>query len=475
MNTMHGSQILENNIKRIHFIGLGGVGMSGIAEILINLGYQVSGSDISENKYVKHLVKLGANFFLGHHPDHIQNVDLVVVSSAISPENPEVRAALEKNLLIIPRAQMLSEIMCPKTGIAIAGTHGKTTTSGLVASILMENKLDPSFVIGGTLYSVNTNAKFGKGDYFVVEADESDASLVFLNPKIAIITNIDADHLWFFNDDFERLKRVFIQFLQQLPEDGYAIICIDDPVICELLPQLRQQVKTNFITYGFNAKAGWQLSNFKQQGIQSEFEVINKGTKYQFKLNLPGEHNALNATAAIIVGVLTKIPQTVINKSLSEFKGTGRRFQIKGEYRFARGQALIIDDYGHHPREIAATIKAAKSAWPEKRLVLVFQPQRYSRTKALFNDFAKVLAEIDHLILLDIYPAGEEPIAEITATALLAAIQKQGAKQALLLTKDQRIEDMFDKVLEEGDVVLMQGAGDIGAMVGRLFDLHGKK
>jgi len=468
LNNLNKVEIKES-VRHIHFIGIGGVGMCGIAEILLHQGYKISGSDMNENRAVKALAELGIRVAIGHHEKNIsKDIDLVVTSSAIASTNPEVQKANELHIPIIPRAKMLAQIMNKKKSIAVAGTHGKTTTTSLVASVLEQSGFEPTFVIGGLLHAAGTNAKIGNGDYVVAEADESDASFLYLNPDIAIVTNIDADHLWFYNDNFETLKETFIHFLEKIPDTGYALVCIDDDVVREIMPKIKCKV----ITYGFSDDADWRICDFKQDGINSHFHIIDEAkiNKHQFTLHLPGQHNVENAAAAAIIALKAGAEEAAINTALQEFQGTGRRFQIHGEFDFDAGKALVIDDYGHHPREIAATYKALKAAWPDKRLVVAFQPQRYSRTKALFNEFSDVLATMDNLILLDIFPAGEKPLKGADGKSLLDAISKKSKNTPLFITRDTAIKTVLTDYLKDGDVLLMQGAGDVGAMAKALVE-----
>jgi UDP-N-acetylmuramate--alanine ligase len=455
-------------VKNIHFIGIGGSGMSGIAEVLLNQGYAVSGSDVNTNAAINRLQTLGAQIFHTHHADHVADADLIVSSSAIAKDNPEIQAAHAKRIPVLPRAQMLGELMRLQQGIAIAGTHGKTTTTSLVTSLLTKGGLDPTFVIGGLLNSAGTNARLGTGQYFVAEADESDASFLYLQPKMAIITNIDSDHMQTYNDDFDCLQQAFIKFLHNLPFYGLAVICIDDPVIKTLLPKIERPV----ITYGFDETADIMALDFKQVGTVSNFKVKFKNDNQILPiiLNLPGKHNVLNSLAAIAIAIECGVSTTDICAALANFQGVGRRLQMRGEFIVKQNKILLVDDYGHHPREIAVTLQALRDAWPDRRLVLVFQPHRYSRTKALFDDFAQVLAKPDVMVLLDIYPAGEKPIAGISAKTLNDAIQKYGNKPPVFVEKISDLTAVLEYTLQDGDVLLMQGAGNIGAEVLKLVE-----
>lgn len=445
-------------VKHIHFVGIGGAGMSGIAEVLMTEGYQVSGSDLAENKMTQHLQNLGAKIVIGHASHHINGADMVVYSSMVAKDNPELVAAKAAHIPILARGKLLAELMQSQFGIAVAGTHGKTTTTGLTTSIFLEAGLDPTFVIGGLLRSTDTHARLGSSHYFIAEADESDASFLFLSPKIAIITNIDADHLNNYRN-FDHLKQSFLEFIDRLPADGLAVLCSDDPIIQELLPQ----VKRPYITYGFNQTDQIHINDLHQQGVFCNLDIsYGNEAPFKVKLNLPGRHNALNALAAIAVAKHCEIDNATISRALEKYQGTGRRFQIYGELPLPNGHALIVDDYGHHPREIAATLQAAKLAWPQRRVVLAFQPHRYSRTQDVFNDFVKVLAQADQLILLDIYPAGEAPIPGVTGQKLFEAIRQYSKKDPIFIDSPSALSSQLTQLLQPNDVLLLQGAGDIG-------------
>lgn len=457
---------MQQQTKHIHFVGIGGCGMSGIADVLFSKGYRVSGSDLKENKTVAYLREKGMKIFIGHAEENIHGADIVVLSSAIPETNPEVVAAKKLKVPMLARAEMLAKVMDEQRGIAIAGTHGKTTTTSLTTTVLMEAGLDPTFFIGGTLHQSGSNARLGEGEYCVAEADESDASFLFLNPCIAIVTNIDVDHLWSYGSDFENLKKTFIEFLHRLPSDGLAVVCYDDPVNRSILSDIQRPV----VTYGFEAGADVQILNFMQQKTQSHFQLKfkNTGETIDIQLNLPGKHNALNTAATIIVAKKLGIPDAPIKKALLGFSGVGRRFQIRGDYIINDIKVLVVDDYGHHPREIAATLEAARSAWPNRRIVLVFQPHRYTRTQNLFADFADVLSKPDQLILLDVYAAGEQPIEGATGLNLKQAISAKGRDNIVFLTRDQVLKTVLLTVLKNEDILIMQGAGDIGAMASDL-------
>jgi UDP-N-acetylmuramate--alanine ligase len=452
-------------MRRIHFVGIGGAGMSGIAEVLINLGYQVSGSDLGENAVTRRLQDLGARVVKGHAASNIQDCDVVVTSSAIREENPEVQEAHALRIPVIPRAEMLAELMRFRFGIAVAGTHGKTTTTSLTASLLAEGNLDPTFVIGGKLNSAGTNARLGESRYLVAEADESDASFLYLQPMIAIVTNIDADHLQTYGGDFERLLDTFIEFLHHLPFYGQAILCIDDEDVFDLLPRIARPV----VTYGTREGADIRATAIRQQGQRTQFTVeFVDGEKLEITLNLPGMHNVLNSLAAIAVARELGVSGENIQRALENFEGIGRRFQMYGELETAAGKVLMIDDYGHHPRELEATIDAIRKGWPERRLVTVFQPHRYTRTHDLFEDFVRVLSSVDVLVLLDIYPAGEDPIVGADGRALSAAIRARGQVEPVFVQQTGEVDSILPGLLQEGDILLTQGAGDIGAVASRL-------
>jgi UDP-N-acetylmuramate--alanine ligase len=454
-------------IRRIHFIGIGGAGMSGIAEILLNEGYTITGSDLNTNVTTERLKKAGATIFAGHVAENVAGADVVVVSSAIKKENPEIAAALEARIPIVPRAQMLAELMRNRYGIAIAGTHGKTTTTSLVASIFAQGNLDPTFVIGGLLNSVGSHAHLGKGRYLVAEADESDASFLHLHPMATIVTNIDADHMSTYNNSMERLYDTFIQFLHALPFYGLAVLCGDDEGIRKVLPRVQ---RLN-VTYGFNVENDVQLLNYQQEGLSSSFVINHKPRKqhYSVELNMPGRHNALNAAAAMIVALEEGVAEQDILTAFKQFSGVGRRMQIHPDYQSPKGSVSIIDDYGHHPRELAATISALREGWPERRLVMVFQPHRYSRTHDLFEDFAAVLSEVDVLLMLEVYSAGEPPIPGIDSRALCRSIRARGKVEPIFVADSNEIKKTLDSVLEQDDVVLFQGAGTVGQLPAKLL------
>lgn len=454
-------------IKHVHFVGIGGVGMAGIAEVLLSQGYQVSGSDLSDNALTKHLRSIGAEIFQSHQAENIKNADVVVRSSAVDFDNVELIAAQKARIPIVQRAEMLGELMRFRYGIAIAGTHGKTTTTSLVASILAEEGLDPTFVIGGRLNSAGSNARLGSGRYLVAEADESDASFLHLKPMISVITNIDADHMSTYHNDFEELKRAFMEFIQRLPFYGLAVLCVDDPVVREMLPK----VSRPYVTYGFSDDVDFRATSISQSGTQTTFTVIRPGQQVplEVKLNLPGNHNVLNALAAIAIATELKVSDHAIIRALAKFAGIGRRFQIYGDYALKKGGTVtLIDDYGHHPREIEVTIQAARKSWPDRRLAMVFQPHRYTRTHDLFNNFCEVLSKLDTLVLLDVYAAGESYIEGADGRSLAKKIGESQRVQPILVEQHKQLANILQETLKDGDVLLMQGAGNIGALAAHL-------
>ncbi len=452
-------------LRRIHFVGIGGVGMSGIAEVLLNLGYEISGSDLRENPVTRRLAELGAEIHIGHAEENIAGASVVVTSSAVWADNPEVVAAHERRIPVVPRAEMLAELMRFRYGIAVAGTHGKTTTTSLVASTLAEGGVDPTFVIGGRLNSAGSNARLGTGRYLVAEADESDASFMHLQPMMAVVTNIDADHMETYGGDFERLRATFVEFLHHLPFYGQAILCLDDPEVRRILPEINRPVTT----YGFAEGADVRATDLRQAGTRTHFTVrLADGESLDITLNLPGRHNVQNALAAIAVAREIGIGQEAIARALAGFQGIGRRFQIYGEYATPQGTVLHVDDYGHHPREVAATIEAIRQGWPDRRLVLAFQPHRYTRTRDLFEDFTRVLSEVDALALLEVYPAGEAPIAGADGRALTRAIRARGRVEPVFVAGLEELAPVLRGMLREGDILLTLGAGSIGAEAGRL-------
>lgn len=448
-------------IRRIHFIGIGGAGMCGIAEVLLNQGYKISGSDAKAGKTTQRLQDLGAEVFIGHAAQNVAEAHVVVVSTAIDDTNPEIIAARDARLPIVRRAEMLGELMRYRHGIAIAGTHGKTTTTSLVTSILAEGGFDPTFVIGGLLNSAGTNAKLGGSRYLVAEADESDASFLHLQPMAAVVTNIDADHMDTYGGSFETLKDTFISFLHNLPFYGLAVVCGDDPVVRELLPRIARPT----ITYGFDETNDVRAIDVKQQGMQTQFTVLRPNlSPLVVTLNLPGLHNVLNALAAIAIASDEGVADTAIVNALLSFEGVGRRFQQYGYYDFQDGDVCLVDDYGHHPREVEATLKAARQSFPERRLVLMFQPHRYTRTRDCFEDFVQVLSQVDVLLLLDVYSAGEKPISGADGRALARSIRARGLVEPIFIEKMEDLPALLPSVLQANDVLLTQGAGTVGAI-----------
>ncbi len=453
-------------IRRIHFVGIGGVGMGGIAEVMLNLGYQVSGSDLQDNAVTRRLAGLGATLHRGHAAEHVAGADVVVTSTAVQADNPEVVAAHAQRIPVVPRAEMLAELMRFRYGIAVAGTHGKTTTTSLIASVLAEGGADPTFVIGGRLNSAGTHARLGGGRYLVAEADESDASFMHLQPMMAVVTNIDADHMATYGGDFSRLRRTFIEFLHHLPFYGQAILCLDDPEVRNILPEVTRPVTT----YGLDPEADVHAMDLRQSGSQTRFRVgrSDQADWLDITLNLPGEHNVLNALAAIAVAHEIGVEDAAIQQALENFQGIGRRFQIYGEYRIPAGTVLHIDDYGHHPREVAATIEAIRQGWPGRRLVVAFQPHRYSRTRDLFEDFTRVLSDVDGLVLLEVYPAGEAPVPGADSRSLARAIRTRGQVEPVFVEDIAELPATLQGVLQDGDILLTLGAGSIGAAAGQL-------
>lgn len=454
-----------HRIHRIHMVGIGGTGMSGIAEVLLNIGYQVSGSDLRGTAVTERLRQLGARIDADHRAENIADADVVVTSSAVAGDNPEVLAAREARIPVVPRAEMLSELMRFRQGLAVAGTHGKTTTTSLLASILAEAELDPTFVIGGRLNSAGANARLGEGSWLVAEADESDASFLHLQPVMAVVTNIDADHLEAYEGDYRRLRLSFEQFLHNLPFYGLAVLCCDDPGVREILPQVHRRV----LCYGTDAEADVRGSDYRPEGNRSRFRVHRAGREpLEICLNLPGRHNFLNALAAISVATELEVDDAAIQRALERFQGIGRRFQFQGHLRAGEGTALLLDDYGHHPRELRATLEAARESWPDRRLVLVFQPHRYSRTRDLFEDFSEVLSGADALVLTEVYAAGEEPVAGADGRSLARSIRARGKVDPVFLPEIAGLESALAGILQPGDVVLTMGAGSIGAVSAEL-------
>jgi len=452
-------------IRHVHFVGIGGSGMNGIAQVLVNLGYRVSGSDLKESPTTRRLAEQGAVIHVGHAAENVAGADAVVISSAVRGDNPEVVAARAQRIPVVPRAEMLAELMRFRFGIAVAGTHGKTTTTSLVASILTEAGLDPTFVIGGRLNSAGSSARLGQGEYLVAEADESDASFLYLQPMMAIVTNVDADHMATYGGDFDRLRRTFVEFLHHLPFYGLAVLCVDDPEVRGLLPEVTRSV----LSYGTTADADLRAVDIRRDGLQTHFTAIGRdGLGIDVTLNLPGRHNVLNALAAIAVARELGVGAHAIQRALCGFQGIGRRFQVAGRCQRPDGEILLVDDYGHHPREIAATIDAVRDGWPERRLVLAFQPHRYTRTRDLLDDFAQVLSHADLLVLCEVYPAGETPIAGADGRALSRAVRARGLVDPVFVATVDRLNDTLGHLVRGGDIVVTMGAGDIGGAAGRL-------
>ncbi|MCG8535245.1 MAG: UDP-N-acetylmuramate--L-alanine ligase [Pseudomonadales bacterium] len=470
METKNIARMIEipemRRITTIHFVGIGGAGMCGIAEVLLNQGYRITGSDIKSGLTTQRLERLGAKIFIGHHASNVSKASVVVVSSAVKDDNPEVVAAKENRTPVVPRAEMLGELMRYRHGVAVAGTHGKTTTTSLIASILAEGGLDPTFVIGGLLNSAGTNARLGGSRYFVAEADESDASFLHLQPMISIVTNIEADHMATYGGDFNRLTDTFIQFLHNLPFYGLAVLCADDPVINELLPRVSRPI----VTYGVLEDADVRAENIVMEGTRSHFDVVRKDKPGVMKvdLNIPGHHNVLNALAAIAVASDEGIEDKAIIKALQKFQGVGRRFQMCGDIPIEGGKVTLVDDYGHHPTEVAATLNAARGAWPDRRIVMMYQPHRYSRTRDLYEDFVSVLSDLDLLILLEVYSAGEDTIAGADSRSLSRSIRQRGAVDPIFVDDLQRLPQILKDVLNPGDILITQGAGNVGAISAKL-------
>ncbi len=465
MQLRHAAEAM-GRMRHIHFVGIGGVGMSGIAEVLVNLGYRVSGSDMKRSAAVERLERQGVTVFLEHRAENIAGADAVVTSSAVRSENPEVAAAREQRIPIVPRAEMLAELMRFRFGIAVAGTHGKTTTTSLVSSLLAEGGLDPTFVIGGRLNSAGSNARLGAGEFLVAEADESDASFLYLQPMMAVVTNIDADHMSTYDGDFNRLRGTFIEFLHHLPFYGHAVLCIDDDEVRGLLPQISRPLRT----YGTREEADVRAFDIQQEGLRTRFSVqlSEGGEPLHLTLNMPGRHNVLNALAAIAVARELGVDREAIGRALEKFQGIGRRFQAHDGCKIANGKVMLVDDYGHHPKEVAATMAAAREGWPGRRVVLAFQPHRYSRTQEQFEDFVQVLSQADVLVLTDVYPAGEQPIPGADGRALSRAIRTRGQVDPVFINDPSELPEVLFGLLQDGDIVLTLGAGDIGAIAARL-------
>ncbi len=457
-------------VKHIHFVGIGGAGMGGIAEVLVNEGYVISGSDIAENPVTQHLAELGANIVIGHAAENVIDASVVVISSAISQDNIEVIAAREARIPVIQRAEMLAELMRFRYGIAIAGTHGKTTTTAMVTAIYAEAKLDPTFVNGGLVKAAGTHACLGSSRYFIAEADESDASFLHLQPMVSIVTNIEADHMDTYHGNIDNLKQTFITFLRNLPFYGLAIMCYDDPINRELLPIVGRKI----ITYGFSDEADVVIKNYRQEAGISYYTVCRPGlTDLHIELNAPGRHNALNSAAAIIAATEDGIDDKSIINALAKFAGTSRRFDFMGIFPHPDGgDVMLVDDYGHHPSEVNATIQAAKYGWPDRRLVMLFQPHRYTRTRDLFDDFAQVLSQVDALLMLDVYPAGESPITGADSRSLCRSIRNRGLVDPIYVSDIDMLPEIISQVLQSGDLLLTQGAGSVGRIASQLADVQ---
>ena len=449
-------------IGQIHFIGIGGAGMCGIAEVLLNQGYAISGSDAKASGVTQRLEKLGVSIGIGHHSDNLAGADVVVCSTAIPQDNPELLYAREHRIPVVPRAEMLAELMRYRHGIAVAGTHGKTTTTSLLASVLGEAQLDPTFIIGGVLNSAGANAGLGESRYLVAEADESDASFLHLQPMVAIVTNIDADHMSTYGGDFSKLENTFVEFLHNLPFYGLAVLCIDDPVVERLL----DQVSRPLVTYGFSDNADYRISDLVMSKMQSSFTVQRPDglPDLSLTLNIPGRHNVLNATAAVAVATDEKVDDAGICAGLQKFQGVGRRFEVYGEYPVGDGTVLLVDDYGHHPTEVAATVAAVREGWPERRLLMLYQPHRFSRTRDLYEDFVEVLSTVDQLLLLEVYSAGEDVITGADSKSLCRSIRQRGAVEPVYVTGIEQAPEVLSRVARAGDIILTQGAGDVGTL-----------
>ncbi|OUS26075.1 UDP-N-acetylmuramate--L-alanine ligase ['Osedax' symbiont bacterium Rs2_46_30_T18] len=453
-------------IRRIHFVGIGGVGMCGIAEVLCNQGYEISGSDIKTSATTVRLTKLGSKIYLGHLAENVADVDVVVTSTAVDESNPEIIAARAAHIPIVRRAEMLAELMRYRHGVAVAGTHGKTTTTSLLASVFAQGNLDPTFVIGGRLNSAGTNARLGASRYLIAEADESDASFLHLQPMVAIVTNIDADHMDTYGGDFNVLKQTFVDFLHNLPFYGLAVLCTDDPVVAEI----RERVSRPVITYGLNEDADFRAINISQSGMKTHFTVIRpeQHKDLDVTVNMPGFHNVQNALATIAVATDEGIDDQAITASLEAFSGVGRRFQVLCDLPVKGGSVMLVDDYGHHPREIQVTIKAVRDGWPERRIVMINQPHRYTRTRDLYEDYVQVLSDVDLLLLLEVYGAGEEAIPSADSKSLCRSIRQRGQLEPVYVESIDEVPQLLGNILRPGDILLTQGAGDITALAHKL-------
>jgi UDP-N-acetylmuramate--alanine ligase len=450
-------------IRRIHFIGIGGAGMSGIAEVLLNQGYEISGSDIRASNVTERLASKGARIFIGHADTNVVGTDVVVNSSAVREDNPEMIGARERRIPIVRRAEMLGELMRYRHGIAVAGTHGKTTTTSLMASVLAAAKQDPTFIIGGLVNSTGSNAKLGDSRYLVAEADESDASFLHLQPMVTVVTNIDADHMETYGGDFSKLKKTFLDFIHNLPFYGLAVLCRDDSVVRDIIPSVSRPI----LTYGFDEESDFRAINIRQDKLQSEFDVVRPGNDkpLSIRLNIPGIHNVLNATAVIAVATDEGLSDEAIQEGLEQFQGVGRRFQVYGEFPIDhQGTAMLVDDYGHHPREVAAVIKAVRDGWPDRRLVMVYQPHRFTRTRDLYEDFVEVLNTVDALVMLEVYSAGEDPIPGADSRHLCRSIRARGVIEPVFVETIEGVPAIIRDLVKAGDIVITQGAGNVGAL-----------
>ena len=461
---------LMHKVKRIHFVGIGGAGMSGIAEVLRNEGYTVSGSDIAKSKVTARLEKLGITVFIGHAKENVHGASVVVVSSAVRADNPEIVMAHEQKIPVVRRAEMLAELMRYRNGIAISGTHGKTTTTSLIASIFAQASLDPTFVIGGLLNSAGTNARLGNGKYLIAEADESDASFLHLQPVVTVVTNIEPDHLDTYGGYFENLKKTFVEFLHNLPFYGVAVVCVDDPNVVDILPKIGRTV----ITYGESEHADFRMVDFKEVGLHSEFKIVRKDAPpMTIELPIPGIHMAKNATAAVAVAIEEGIQEQVIIDALKSFSGVGRRFQVYGDFRTKNGKLFtLVDDYGHHPTEVMATIRAARLAYKDRRIAMVFQPHRYTRTRDCYEDFVRVLQHVDDLVLIEVYPAGEDPIVGADGRHLCRSIRLKGKIEPYFVEQIDEIPELLERVLTDNSVLITQGAGNVVAVARQLSSMY---
>jgi len=453
-------------IRRIHMIGIGGTGMSGIAEVLANLGYEVTGSDILTSAVTERLQARNIEVFIGHAASNLGSADVVVSSTAVNDSNPEVMAARTARIPVVPRAEMLAELMRYRHGIAVAGTHGKTTTTSLIASVFGEAGLDPTFVIGGLLNSVGSNAQLGGSRFLIAEADESDASFLHLQPMVAVVTNIEADHMETYGGDLSVLRHTFLEFLHNLPFYGLAVLCLDDPVVAELLPDITRPT----LTYGLSDMADYRIAEVVRSGLSTEFVIHRPGdvSPLPVTVNMPGMHNVLNATAAVAVACDEGLGDTAIQQGLANFAGVGRRFELLGEIVFAQGKGLLVDDYGHHPTEVAATLDSAHQAWPDRRVLMIYQPHRYTRTRDLYEDFVAVLSRCDVLILLDVYAAGEDAIPGADSRSLARSIRQRGLLEPIFVESNDDVPVVLGDIFRDGDIVITQGAGSVGRLAQEL-------